>query len=133
VRGTDGRIYPWGDEFDTARCNTSESGIETTTPVGRYPNGESPYHVQDLAGNVWERTSSLFQPYPYRKNDGRENLDSNENRVLRGGSWFYDSQNTRAAYRNELSWEYFDVGGGLRLARAALTPSPKKGGGTRHA
>ena len=87
ARGSDGRIYPWGDTFDKASCNTRESGIGTTTPVGRYPNGESPYHVQDMTGNVWEWTSSLFQPYPYRKNDGRENHNSTDNRVLRGGSW----------------------------------------------
>ncbi len=87
ARGTDGRIYPWGDTFDKTRCNTGESGIGTTTPVGSYPSGASPYHVQDMAGNVWEWTSSLYQPYPYRKNDGRENRDSTDNRVLRGGSW----------------------------------------------
>ena len=106
ARGADGRIYPWGDTFDKARCNTSESGIGTTTAVGAYPNDESPYHVQDMAGNVLEWTSSLFMPYPYRKNDGRENLDSTDNRVLRGGSWVYYSQGARAACR-------FQVGPGV--------------------
>ncbi len=119
ARGTDGRIYPWGDTFDKARCNTSESGIGRTTPVGRYPTGESPYHVQDMAGNVWEWTSSLLQPYPYRKNDGRENPDSTDNRVLRGGSWDVGSQYTRAAYRDGSRWVSFDDSGGFRLARAA--------------
>jgi formylglycine-generating enzyme required for sulfatase activity len=64
ARGTDGRIYPWGDAFDKARCNVSESGIGTTTPVGSYPNGASPYGAQDMAGSVWEWASSLFKPYP---------------------------------------------------------------------
>jgi formylglycine-generating enzyme required for sulfatase activity len=99
ARGADGRLYPWGDTFDKARCNTDESGIKTTTPVGSYPTGESPYHAQDMAGNVWEWTSSLYQPYPYRKNDGRENFDSTDNRVLRGSSWLNDSQYARVAYR----------------------------------
>src|SRR6185437_17051539 len=117
ARGTDGRIYPWGDEFDKARCNTRESGIGTTSPIGRYPNGESPYHVQDMTGNVWEWTSSLFQPYPYRKNDGRENINSTENRVLRGGSWDDNPLGTRAAFRGHLRWGVFsDAVGGFRLA-----------------
>ncbi|HEU5348480.1 MAG TPA: SUMF1/EgtB/PvdO family nonheme iron enzyme [Ktedonobacterales bacterium] len=118
ARGADGRLYPWGDTFDKARCNTSESGIGTTTAVGSYPTGESPYHVQDMTGNVWEWTSSLFQPYPYRKNDGRENLGSTENRVLRGGSWYYDSRSARVAYRGDDGWggvvDYF----GFRLSWA---------------
>ena len=87
ARGEDGRIYPWGDAFEKSRCNTRESGIGTTSAVGIYPTGESPYRAQDMAGNVWEWTSSLYQSYPYRKNDGREKPDPTENRVLRGGSW----------------------------------------------
>ncbi len=61
------RIYPWGDSFDTSRCNTYESGIGTTTPVGSYPasdqrrSGASPCGAEDMAGNVWEWTSSLYQ------------------------------------------------------------------------
>jgi formylglycine-generating enzyme required for sulfatase activity len=102
ARGTDGRIYPWGDNFDKERCNTDEGGIRTTTPVGRYPKGKSLYHVQDMSGNVFEWTSSLFQPYPYRKNDRREKPNSSDNRVLRGGSWGSDQQDARAASRNNL-------------------------------
>jgi hypothetical protein len=72
ARGSDGRIYPWGDIFDDARYNTIEGNARITTPVGSHPTGESPYHVQDMSGNVWEWTSSLHWPYPYRKDDGRE-------------------------------------------------------------
>ncbi len=124
ARGTDGRIYPWGDTFDKTRCNTDESGIGTTTPVGRYPNGESPYHVQDMAGNVWEWTSSLYQPYPYRKNDGRENLNSTDNRVLRGGSWVSNSRDARAAYRVTATGRTSShIDRGFRLALAAAGSS----------
>jgi formylglycine-generating enzyme required for sulfatase activity len=122
ARGTDGRVYPWGDAFDKTRCNARESGIRTTTSVGSYPNGESPYHVQDMTGNVWEWTSSLYQLYPWRKNDGRENLDSTGNRVLRGGSWGSVSQSTRSAYRNENRPDNFNNNEGLRLAFAADDP-----------
>ncbi len=115
ARGTDGRIYPWGDTFDKARCNTGESGIGTTTPVGSYSSGESPYHVQDMAGNVLEWTSSVYKPYPYTVSDGREDENSTENRILRGGSWFINQQHARAAYRLSDSPRNFVVGVGLRL------------------
>ncbi len=119
ARGTDERIYPWGDTFDKARCNIGESGICTTTPIGRYPSGESPSHVQDMAGNVWEWTSSLYQPYPYRRNDGRENANSIESRVLRGGSWDDVSRCTRAAFRDHSWSDLLSYGGGFRLVLAA--------------
>jgi formylglycine-generating enzyme required for sulfatase activity len=101
ARGTDGRIYPWGNVFDQARCNTVEARIGTTTPLGMYPGGASPYHVQDMAGNVGEWTSSRFSPYPYVSGDGREDPLSTGERVLRGGSWCGDANGARAAYRND--------------------------------
>jgi formylglycine-generating enzyme required for sulfatase activity len=122
ARGADGRTYPWGDTFDKVRCNTHESGIGATTPVGRYPNGEGPYHVQDMTGNVWEWTSSLFMDYPYRKNDGRESLDSAEDRTIRGGSRVLDSQKSRIAFRFSDGPDSVYGGVGFRLAFAASDP-----------
>lgn len=115
------RIYPWGDTFDEARCNTSESGIGATTPMGQYSNGASPYGARDVAGNVWEWTSSLFMPYAYNVSDGREDLDSTRNRALRGGSWSDDAGLARAACRVELAPVGFYVNGGFRLALAAVS------------
>jgi len=94
ARGTDGRIYPWGDEWDVKRCNSSEERLGGTTPAGAYPRGASPYGLQDMVGNVWEWTRSLrgerlsFE-YPYDPQDGREKLEAGDDaqRVLRGGSW----------------------------------------------
>jgi formylglycine-generating enzyme required for sulfatase activity len=71
ARGTDGRTFPWGNQFDLQRCNVRESGLGITMPVGHYPAGASPYHVLDMAGTVWEWTQSLQAPYPYRADDGR--------------------------------------------------------------
>ncbi|HEY7020692.1 MAG TPA: SUMF1/EgtB/PvdO family nonheme iron enzyme [Ktedonobacterales bacterium] len=88
ARGTDGRIYPWGDTFDASCCNTSEGGKRTTTPVGSYPSGASPYGAQEMSGNVRGWTSSVYKPYPYTASDGRERAESTESRVLRGGSWY---------------------------------------------
>jgi formylglycine-generating enzyme required for sulfatase activity len=100
ARGKDGRIYPWGNSFDTSRCNTSEGDRRSTTPVGSYPGGASPYGALDLAGNVWERTSSAFRPYPYNADDGRERSDASEDRALRGGSWNLGARLARAACRS---------------------------------
>ncbi|MCD4721671.1 MAG: SUMF1/EgtB/PvdO family nonheme iron enzyme [Desulfobacula sp.] len=97
ARGTDGREYPWGNEFDKEKCNTSESGIGKTTRVLRYPNGISLAGCYDMAGNVWEWTSS-----DYDKNI----------KVLRGGCWFADQDVARCAFRfrYDPSYRYDDVG-----------------------
>jgi formylglycine-generating enzyme required for sulfatase activity len=116
------RIYPWGDRFDKSKCNTNASNIRTTTEVGKYPKGSSPYGVQDMSGNVWEWTSSIFMPYPYDSTDGREDLSSLRNRVLRGGAWLLEPRVARTTSRNNEHPEHFagyfyDVG--FRLLREA--------------
>jgi len=74
ARGTDGRIFPWGNVFDKNKCNTSEAGINGISDVVDYDQkGTSPFGVSDMAGNIWEWTSSLFQDYPY--NDEKTRLD----------------------------------------------------------
>jgi iron(II)-dependent oxidoreductase len=103
------RIYPWGDEWDETMCNTSELGLGETCAVGMFPKGASPYGCLDMAGNVWERTISLWgesylRPdfkYPYNPTDGRENLDAGDEvlRVVRGGSWSYLRDWVRCAFR----------------------------------
>jgi formylglycine-generating enzyme required for sulfatase activity len=120
ARGTDGRIYPWDDDFDNTKCNTRVSGVGTTMPVGTYPGGASPYGVQDMAGNVWEWTSTLMKPYPYKATDGREDVNSPGNRILRGGSWGANRGGVRAAYRdfNYSPDQYYDILG-FRLAWSA--------------
>ena len=91
ARGTDGRIYPWGNRWDATLCNSGESGPDKTISVHAYPQGASPYGVLDMAGNVWEWTRSLWGPfaYPYRPTDGRENLDASVavDRMERGGAF----------------------------------------------
>ena len=119
ARGTDGRMYPWGNVPDTARCNSTEAGIKTTSPVGAYPNGESPYHVQDMAGNVWEWASTLYMPYPYRRDDGRENPGSPEPRVLRGGSWGNFIVFARTSHRSYSKPDGFNLNIGFRLVLGA--------------
>jgi formylglycine-generating enzyme required for sulfatase activity len=99
ARGTDGRIYPWRNQWDAQRCNTTEGGKRRTTPVGAYPGGASPYGLLDMAGNVWEWCRSLWRPYPYDPKDGREDEKSGDRRVCRGGSWRDGARLARAACR----------------------------------
>jgi formylglycine-generating enzyme required for sulfatase activity len=101
ARGTDGRIYPWGDKWDVERCNTWEGGKNDTTPVGVYPQGASPYGLLDMAGNIWEWTRSLARKYPYDPTDGRESpkASGDVQRVARGGAWSRDRVCARCARR----------------------------------
>ncbi len=108
ARGKKGSAYPWGKEYDVANCNTFETHIRATTPVGVFPNGRTPENIADLSGNVWEWTNTIWGEnyqnpefsYPYDAEDGRENENrTNVRRVLRGGSWSYNRHGARAAYR----------------------------------
>jgi len=112
ARGADGRRFPWGDEWDEARCNIAPSQ-EHTTPVNAFPAGASPYGVLDMVGNVWEWTRSLWGMnlraptfgYPYDPDDGRENQAAPEfiRRVLRGVSFYNDPHMARCAARYRYS------------------------------
>ena len=72
ARGTDGRIYPWGNKFDKTRLNCAESKIEKPTPVAKYPQGISSYGCFDMAGNVWEWTADRFDSQYYRSAPDRD-------------------------------------------------------------
>jgi formylglycine-generating enzyme required for sulfatase activity len=114
ARGTEGYIYPWGDEFSRDRFNWRVPG---TNPVGMYsPWGDSPYGCADMAGiYVWTR--SLYRDYPYRVDDGREDMnDSKGTRVVRGGGWFDNHWVARCAYRAGISPVYFISFLGFRVA-----------------
>ncbi len=104
AQGDDGREYPWGNDFDPMRCNTGENRISRTTDVDRFPTGESPYGVMDMAGNVWEWCLNAYD------NPTKTLLTGSEARVVRGGSWGDALVRARAAYRrryNPLSRDYF--------------------------
>jgi iron(II)-dependent oxidoreductase len=133
ARGEYGNEWPWGNEFDPAKCNSSEGSKGTTTPVGSYsPQGDSPYGAADMVGNVWEWTQSLWgidsrKPdfkYPYDSKDGRENQAAGKDvlRVLRGGSWTYPPRNARAACRGWHAPDSRDYGVGFRLVAAPALP-----------
>ncbi len=118
ARGMDGRIYPWGDEFDPWRCNTSESGKRSTTPGGKYsPGGNRPPGAMDMVGNVWEWTSSRMFPYPYDPEEELQPVQPLDKFVLRGGSWYYTHKLARCAVRESALQTYLSPAIGFRLAR----------------
>ena len=107
ARFTDGRRYPWGNAWDPDRCNNKETGPGRTTPVGQYTEGDSPYGVGEMAGQVWEWCSSKYGGtdaiprfgYPYTADDGREDPEGEDTRILRGGSWYNGAGRCRCGFR----------------------------------
>jgi formylglycine-generating enzyme required for sulfatase activity len=117
ARGTDGRTYPWGNDFDCHKGNFDDEeeindyvvpggpncdGYVRTAPVGSYPAGASLYGALDMAGNVWEWVADWYGEYyyiqsPYRNPPG-PSLETA--RVLRGGSWYDGSDSVRSAIRH---------------------------------
>ena len=121
ARGSVGRQYPYGGEFDVTRGNTFESHIRRTTPVGIFDNA-TPEGAFDLTGNAYTWTTSLYDqaqfPYPYHSEDGRENIHSNTRRVLRGGSWHDGPHSARAVSRSSFfAPDSRDDLSGFRLCR----------------
>ena len=115
ARGTEGLIYPWGDEPDPERANYDKTGIGSTSAVGCFPGGASPYGCLDMAGNVWEWTRSIEQDYPYKADDSREDLEGKGLRVQRGGSWNNNARVARCAYRYRYFPDYFNDNYGFRM------------------
>jgi formylglycine-generating enzyme required for sulfatase activity len=117
ARGTDLRMYPWGNELDATFANFHWS-VSDTTPVGSYESGISPYGLYDMAGNVWEWTSSLYKPYPYNTNDGRESATGSGDRVIRGGSWGQEGDNSvSVSYRYAYDPDQANMDLGFRCAK----------------
>lgn len=103
ARGTDGRLYPWGNDEPTPNLCNFNGNVGDTTPVGRYsPQGDSPYGCVDMSGNVWEWTESLY-------------ADVEAWRVLRGGAWDNSRNLARAAYRGDVRPDLRRDGIGFRV------------------
>ncbi len=83
ARGTDGRRFPWGDQFDPSRLNSHDRGPFETTAVGRFKGGASPFGVLDAAGQVFEWTGT---PWPQPRPKGRK-AKAGARFTVKGGSW----------------------------------------------
>lgn len=118
ARGPGGYVYPWGNEWDGAKCRYGGNrGGETTSEVYGYPEGVSGYGCYNMSGNVWEWCSDVYDNGYYkgspRKNP--ENTKKGSCRVLRGGSWYYDGAvNFHGAYRRNYDPWYRIGNRGLR-------------------
>ena len=111
ARGTQGQIYPWGNDWDHKRLNTIYSQLNRTSPVGRFsPHGDSPFGVADMSGNVWEWCADWFDEQLYRRRtEGPARTEGivrdptgpagGSRRVLRGGSWSGDRYVARSPFR----------------------------------
>ncbi len=116
ARGTDGREYPWQGWFNSDFANVSETGIGTTSALGCFPQGKSPYGVLEMSGNVWEWTRSNY-------GNGKDDFQSTDTRVLRGGSFNSLSDRARCSYRNLYlpdDWSWYS---GFRVVVSPFFPS----------
>ncbi|MFZ1240642.1 MAG: SUMF1/EgtB/PvdO family nonheme iron enzyme, partial [Anaerolineae bacterium] len=114
----DRRRYSWGNESDANRANCNESGIGATSAVGCFPGGASVYGVEELCGNVWEWTQSLYGTYPYPADGAgrnqREKIGASlsEGRVMRNGLHTNDCGHLRCTQRfGSFSNDWYDFGG----------------------
>ena len=139
ARGTDGRTYPWGDQWDDSRgkranfCDKNCSAVWTdsraddsysgTAPVGSYESGKSPYGIYDLAGNVSEWVADWYSDTYYQNSPASNPLgpDSGQFRVLRGSSWLNVNAagEIRSSNRGRLTPHSIDSNVGFRCARDA--------------
>jgi len=109
AQGDDNRPYPWGQVFDSSLCNTSESGLNKTTPVMGYLPGISPYGVADMAGNVWEWCDHTA----YNEAPGLECLDGK--RIIRGGSYAKPAKQAMTTTRRQLEPHKHNATVGFRV------------------
>lgn len=125
ARGPAGYVYPWGNEFDGVRLNFCDQNCEYdwrntdwddgyagTAPVGSYKSGLSWVGALDMSGNVWEWVLSEYREYPYVKDDDRNDKNTDNMRVLRGGAFYDYQRNARAAdrFRYDPSSRFNDFG-----------------------
>jgi formylglycine-generating enzyme required for sulfatase activity len=128
ARGTDGRIWSWGNDFGQKNANTAEMGLKDTSPVGQFsPQGDALYGCADMIGNVWEWCSDWFDDQEYKNRAGKVVKDPHgpqkgSYRVLRGGS-FVNRYIARCALRYRVNPDYFLRDGGFRVVSAPIFES----------
>jgi formylglycine-generating enzyme required for sulfatase activity len=99
-RGEGGeREFPWGNDFIPENANINNI-LGTTSAVGCFSNGRSPYNVEDMAGNVWEWTCSAYKNYPFNAQAKLDTKNDKGIRVLRGGAFDLNVRYARCAYRD---------------------------------
>jgi formylglycine-generating enzyme required for sulfatase activity len=123
ARGTDGRIYPWGDEPPSKFHGNMKKELWNNhmglTPVGMFEDGRSPYGINDMAGNVWEWVSDWYDPNYYHTAPLRNPTGppTGSHKVVRGGSWGSGPEGLRSSDRETRLPSFQGFGTGLRCAK----------------
>ncbi len=130
ARGTDGRLFPWGNDAATAthaNFDREWAGKDTLHPVGARPAGRSPYGVEDMSGNAREWVQDWYQPDYYETAPDRDpkGPDGGVLRVIRGGSWHSPIADIRATARGKGGFALRTHGTGFRCAADADSRSTK--------
>jgi serine/threonine-protein kinase len=125
ARGTDGRTYPWGNQAPNKSLLNYNHEMETTTDVGSYPSGASPYGALDMAGNVFQWVADWYDANYYGKSpkNNPTGPTSGTERVMRGGSWGSNGDDTRSARRSSTDPEGSSMSSGFRCALRATAPN----------
>jgi serine/threonine protein kinase len=118
ARGTDQRLYPWGNSFDPVRCNSREGGLEVSSRVGRYsPAGDSPYGVADMSGNVWEWVHDWYATVrpDFAPTHNPMGPATGKTKVIRGGSYYNNERLITCYARDHALPEVCAVNYGFRV------------------
>jgi formylglycine-generating enzyme required for sulfatase activity/class 3 adenylate cyclase len=132
ARGTAGRRYAFGEDFDRDHCNAIETHLRGTTPIGVFPGGDTPEGLADMTGNAWDWTANVAGRsmekseylYPYNATDGREDPEAGADviRVGRGGSWCFGEKHLTTTGRYSLYPDARNYNLGMRLAESLGQP-----------
>ena len=129
ARGTDARLFPWGNDFHaeingvTQHANTAEQGVDDTMPVGSFPTGASPYGVMDMSGNVDEWCQDwLSEFYSLEPKKNPKGPETGLDRILRGGSWRNVDMAARCATRSHTRPHRIYPNVGFRVGMDAVGP-----------
>jgi formylglycine-generating enzyme required for sulfatase activity len=121
ARGTDSRVYPWGNEWDPLKANVlgDADGFDGTAPVGKFEGGQSPYGAYDMAGNVWEWVDDWYDKGYYKERPDRNPKGPSHGKfkILRGGSWRHTPKFARTAERLKHNPKHLHENRGFRCAK----------------
>ncbi|MBS1789893.1 MAG: SUMF1/EgtB/PvdO family nonheme iron enzyme [Acidobacteria bacterium] len=113
ARGSDGRIYPWGNSWNATNANAGKESGGAIAQVGSFPHGASQFGILDMCGNVWEWTSSSLNNY------ADETKEIAPGKVIRGGAFDTPSKRATATYRGVLPSDRLRDKTGFRLVKDA--------------
>ena len=132
ARGTDGRRYPWGEDWQAGQANTEEAGLKETSPVGLFASSQGESIPADMVGNSWEWCHSRWgtdpskpeygYPYDDQRYRERELASGLSWRIVRGGSWYDDKDTARCAYRYRDIPDDYDLYIGCRVVLSLAIP-----------